>query len=95
MCGYRQRRRLRMGAATARMLSQAGAKVAIFDMDITNAEKLQKKLMALLCNAMYRAQTVLKLQYKSQCAAGIARICVNCAGMLKDDALLTRVAPCR
>jgi len=83
-----------MGAATARALSQAGAKVAIFDMDIANAEKMAKEIngIAVQCDVS-RADSVEAAIQKANAQQGIARICVNCAGIVKGRRIVDKNGP--
>jgi NAD(P)-dependent dehydrogenase (short-subunit alcohol dehydrogenase family) len=71
-----------LGAATAKALAVAGAKVAILDMNISLAEKIAGEIngFAVECNvadeaSVINAITLVKEKY------GVARVLVNCAGI--------------
>ena len=72
-----------MGAATARMLSAAGVKVAILDLNQNAAEKVAAEIhgIAIACDVT-NADQVEQAVAKANAAHGIARICVNCAGVV-------------
>ncbi len=71
-----------LGEATARMLAQNGAKVTIFDMDEARGAKVANKINGLFIKTdVSDAQSVsAAIRFASQ-KHGIARICVNCAGI--------------
>ncbi len=80
-----------MGAATARALAQAGAKVAVFDINPAAAQKVADEIggLAVVCdvsNAQSGEQAIATV--KSQ--LGIPRICVNCAGVLLAQRIVGR-----
>lgn len=83
-----------MGAATAKMLSAAGAKVAIFDININLAEKLAKELggIAIACDVT-QAQSVEEAIQQASFQQGPARICVNCAGIVKAKRMVGKEGP--
>ena len=71
-----------LGAAAARALAGAGAKVAIFDMDEPGGRAVAAELGGLYCRVDITdpGQVDAALQ-AAQAAHGVARILVNCAGM--------------
>lgn len=83
-----------MGAATARRLHQAGAKVAILDLDIDAAKKIADEVqgIAIACNVTDTASIENALQQAAS-AHGIARICVNCAGIVKGRRMVNQQGP--
>ncbi len=72
-----------MGAATARMLSQQGVKVAIFDLNKEAAEKIAADIhgIAIACD-ITQADSVKHAVSEAQKNHGAARICINCAGIV-------------
>jgi NAD(P)-dependent dehydrogenase (short-subunit alcohol dehydrogenase family) len=72
-----------MGAATARMLSHLGAKVAILDVNKEMAEKIATEIsgLALSCDVTQADSVNEALTYAAD-KQGIARICINCAGIV-------------
>lgn len=83
-----------MGAATAKMLAKAGAKVAIFDLNLPAAEKLAAEIngIAILCDVTQSESTQAAVQ-KVKEALGTARICINCAGIVKSKRMVGRDGP--
>ncbi len=83
-----------MGAATARMLSKAGAKVAIFDLNDDAAQKLATEIngLAVHCDVTdpVSVQEAIK---KSSAKFGPARICVNCAGIVRSKRMVGKEGP--
>jgi NAD(P)-dependent dehydrogenase (short-subunit alcohol dehydrogenase family) len=73
-----------MGAATARMLSSAGAKVTILDVNLAAAEKVAAEIngLALACD-ITNADSVEQALQQAAIQHGIASICVNCAGIVR------------
>lgn len=72
-----------MGAATARMLSRHGAKVAIFDMNKEAAEKIAAEIkgLAVQCDVT-NEESVNAAVTETTKKLGAARICINCAGIV-------------
>jgi NAD(P)-dependent dehydrogenase (short-subunit alcohol dehydrogenase family) len=72
-----------MGAATARMLSRHGAKVAIFDMNKEAAEKIAAEIngFAVQCDVT-NEESVNTAVTETTKKLGAARICINCAGIV-------------
>lgn len=83
-----------MGAATARLLSQLGAKVVIFDMNLEAAEKVASGLhgLAIQCDVTSE-QSVSKAFETAQAKFGAARICINCAGIVHGRRMVNQQGP--
>lgn len=83
-----------MGAATARMLSKAGAKVAIFDMNLDAAQKVAQEIngIAVACNVTDAASVEAAVQ-QAQKEQGPARVCINCAGIIKSKRMVGQQGP--
>ncbi|HEY8566214.1 MAG TPA: SDR family NAD(P)-dependent oxidoreductase [Beijerinckiaceae bacterium] len=71
-----------LGEATARRLAQAGAKVALFDMNGARGEAVAAEIGALFCevNVTDEASIAAGLA-KARAAHGVERVLVNCAGI--------------
>ena len=71
-----------LGEATARMLADAGVKVAIFDMNTELAEKVAGEIGGVACTANVSDDASVEAAFeKARAAHGPARILVNCAGI--------------
>lgn len=71
-----------LGAATARMLADQGAKVALFDRDAERGEAVASEIGGLFCVCDVTSDaSVDEALAKARAAHGIARIVVNCAGI--------------
>lgn len=72
-----------MGAVTAKMLAANGAKVALWDMNIDAAQKVADEIggLAVQCDVT-SADSVESAVKTSQEAHDVARVLVNCAGIL-------------
>ncbi|MEO8402740.1 MAG: SDR family NAD(P)-dependent oxidoreductase [Gammaproteobacteria bacterium] len=83
-----------MGAATARLLSLAGAKVALFDLNLEAAEKMAKEIngLAIACDVT-NANSVESAVAEAQAKHGIARVCINCAGILQSKRMVGKEGP--
>jgi len=83
-----------MGAATARLLSQAGARVTILDKNQEGADQVAKEIngMAIACDMTDHHAVEAALQ-KAQAAHGVARICVNCAGIVQSKRMIGQQGP--
>ncbi len=83
-----------MGAATARALAQAGCKVALWDRDVTKAQAIAEEIggMSVACDVSDEDSVLAALQ-ASQDAHGVARILVNCAGILRGARIVGREGP--
>jgi NAD(P)-dependent dehydrogenase (short-subunit alcohol dehydrogenase family) len=74
-----------MGAATARLLSNAGVKVALFDVNITAAKNIAAEIqgLAVECNIVDE-QSVVDAFQTVAATIGTPRICINCAGIIRS-----------
>ncbi|WP_420101377.1 SDR family NAD(P)-dependent oxidoreductase [Bosea sp. (in: a-proteobacteria)] len=71
-----------LGAATARMLADQGAKVALFDRDAERGEAVASEIGGLFCACDVTSDaSVDEALAKARAAHGVARIVVNCAGI--------------
>ncbi|RYD54277.1 MAG: SDR family NAD(P)-dependent oxidoreductase [Sphingomonadales bacterium] len=71
-----------LGAATARALAAAGAKVALFDMNAEKGEALAAELGGVFCKVDVRSDDEVDFAFaKAREAHGQERILVNCAGV--------------
>jgi NAD(P)-dependent dehydrogenase (short-subunit alcohol dehydrogenase family) len=80
-----------LGAETARLLAKHGAKVALFDRNVQNAEQVAQEIngIAIECdvsNADSAAAAVAKVKDK----LGTARVAVNCAGIAPAKRIVGR-----
>lgn len=83
-----------MGAATARMLAQAGAKVAIFDLNMDLAEKVAAEIngIAVSCDVT-KSDSVENAIKTAQAKNGPARICIHCAGIVNAKRMVGKDGP--
>src|SRR3984885_3878840 len=83
-----------LGAATARMLAQAGAKVAIFDVNQKAAAEVAIDInaIAVACDVTDSAATE-KAFAKAAADHGTARILINCAGVGPAKRIVGRDGP--
>lgn len=83
-----------LGAATARKLAEAGAKVALFDVNMEQAEKVAAEIggIAVLCDVS-NADAAESAVAKAAEAHGDARILVNCAGIAPAARVVGREGP--
>ncbi|HEY5369508.1 MAG TPA: SDR family NAD(P)-dependent oxidoreductase [Hanamia sp.] len=83
-----------LGAATAKVLANAGVKVAIFDLNIALAEKTANEIdaIAVECNVADEksASNAIAIAKKKH---GIARALVNCAGIGNSCRIVGRQGP--
>jgi NAD(P)-dependent dehydrogenase (short-subunit alcohol dehydrogenase family) len=71
-----------LGGATASMLAEDGAKVAIFDRDVERGEAKAKEIGGVFCNVdVVDGDSVTAALAAAEAAHGVARILVNCAGI--------------
>lgn len=71
-----------LGAATATMLAQAGAKVAIFDLNETIGAETAARIGGMFCNVDVSDEaSVAGALAAAEAAHGTGRILVNCAGV--------------
>lgn len=83
-----------MGAATARMLSSAGAKVTILDIDLNAAKSVAEEIngLAIQCD-ITDADSVENALKQAANLYGFANICINCAGIIKSRRLINQDGP--
>lgn len=83
-----------MGAATARRLAAAGARVALFDRDGAGVTATATEMggVGIECD-ITDARAVSEAIGRAQRAQGPVRICVNCAGILAARRLVGREGP--
>jgi len=83
-----------LGAATAEMLAEAGAKVAIFDVNDDGARSTAKKIggLAVHCDVTAAAETASAIA-EASAKHGPARILVNCAGVGPAKRIVGRDGP--
>jgi len=83
-----------MGAETAKMLSEAGAKVAIFDLNFEAAEKIAADIqgIAIACDVTQAKSVEIAIE-KARARHGAARICINCAGVVKSKRMVGKEGP--
>jgi NAD(P)-dependent dehydrogenase (short-subunit alcohol dehydrogenase family) len=83
-----------MGAATARRLAKAGAKVAIFDLDLNAATAIAAEIngIAVKCNVA-DSDSVENAIQEAKNAQGAARICINCAGIVRGKRIVGKNGP--
>jgi NAD(P)-dependent dehydrogenase (short-subunit alcohol dehydrogenase family) len=83
-----------MGAATARALAAAGAKVALLDVNLEAAEAVAKEIggIALSCDVSDAASAEAAVA-KAREAHGAARVAVNCAGVATAGRIVGREGP--
>lgn len=83
-----------MGEATVRHLSALGAKIAILDPNESRAAKIaaETKSIALACDVTDE-KSVLAAIKNAEKTHGIARICINCAGIVQSKRMVGRDGP--
>jgi NAD(P)-dependent dehydrogenase (short-subunit alcohol dehydrogenase family) len=85
-----------MGAETARALAAAGAKVALLDLKEDAAKQVaqETKGLAIRCDVSDAAHVAAALHAAKE-AHGIARICINCAGIGPAKRMVGKLGPMR
>lgn len=80
-----------LGAETARLLAKNGAKVAVFDRNVQNAEQVAKEIngFAVECDVSDSNSAAGAVE-KAKSTLGAARICVNCAGVAPAKRIVGR-----
>ncbi len=80
-----------MGAETAKLLAKLGAKVAIFDRNLDAAQAVAEAIggIAIACDVSDAASTEAAFARAEQ-THGVARICVNCAGIAPAKRIVGR-----
>lgn len=83
-----------MGAATAKMLIKAGAKVALFDVNADAVETMAKEIGAfgVACDVTDPKSVEAAIEKVNQ-THGVARICINCAGIVKGKRMVGQQGP--
>ncbi|MFQ6022297.1 MAG: SDR family NAD(P)-dependent oxidoreductase [Acidiferrobacterales bacterium] len=83
-----------MGAETGRFLATAGAKVALFDVNVAGAQAVAKEIggLAVECDVTDAASAEAAVA-KARDAHGPARICINCAGIATAKRIVGRDGP--
>jgi NAD(P)-dependent dehydrogenase (short-subunit alcohol dehydrogenase family) len=78
-----------LGAETARILAGQGAKVALFDRDEAMGKALANEIggIAIACDVSDAKSAEVAME-KAKAAHGIARICVNCAGVAPPEKMI-------
>jgi NAD(P)-dependent dehydrogenase (short-subunit alcohol dehydrogenase family) len=82
-----------LGAATARLLAQHGAKVALLDRNLAAAQALAKEISGIGIECDVAGEASVKAALAAAAAAhGQARILINCAGILGAGRILGKDA---
>lgn len=83
-----------MGAATARMLQQRGAKIALLDLNQEAAEHVAHELggLAVACDVT-SADSVSAAIAQIKEKLGVPRICINCAGIVHGRRMVNQQGP--
>jgi NAD(P)-dependent dehydrogenase (short-subunit alcohol dehydrogenase family) len=83
-----------LGAATAKTLSVAGAKVAVLDMNFSSAQKIADEIngIAVECNVADEVSAKNAIE-KVKEKTGVARVLVNCAGIGTSGRIVGRAGP--
>src|SRR5688572_9142671 len=83
-----------LGAATARLLAEAGAKVAVLDRNMEAAKNVAKDISGLAVECDVTSEDSVKAALATAAKTqGVARVVVNCAGILGAGRILGREAP--
>jgi NAD(P)-dependent dehydrogenase (short-subunit alcohol dehydrogenase family) len=80
-----------MGAETARQLAAAGARVAVFDINLQNAKNIAEEIkgLAIECDVSSEKSAELAVNQVVE-TLGIPGICVNCAGIAPAKRIVGR-----
>jgi NAD(P)-dependent dehydrogenase (short-subunit alcohol dehydrogenase family) len=83
-----------MGAATARILAKAGAKVALLDINQEHAQKIANEIggIAFACDVTNAESVAAAIKAAAE-KHGPARICVNCAGIVHSRRMINKEGP--
>lgn len=83
-----------MGAATARILAKAGAKVSLLDLNQESAQKVADDIggIAIQCDVTSSDSVEAALAAASK-QHGPARICINCAGIVHSRRMINKQGP--
>jgi len=83
-----------LGAETARMLANDGAKVAVLDRNMEAAQAVAQSIGGIACECDVANEASVSLALgTANMANGVARILVNCAGVLGAGRILSREGP--
>ncbi len=83
-----------LGEATAKALAKAGAKVAIFDMAEENANRVAGEVGGVACIVNVTSPESVEAGIaKAREAHGVARICVQCAGVAPPASIVGKKGP--
>lgn len=83
-----------MGAATARLLSKMGARVAILDRNKELAEKVAAEIQGIFIDCDVTDDHSVEQAIKGVSEKlGVARICVNCAGIIHGRRMINQQGP--
>src|SRR3989344_3424075 len=83
-----------LGAATAKLLSSMGAKVAILDINSIAAKQLATEINGLAIECDVTQETSVANAVKSAAdQQGTARICINCAGIAASKRMVGQQGP--
>lgn len=83
-----------LGAATARALAAKGAKVALLDRQLAQAEALAKESSGIACECDVTDEASVKNALeKARGAHGVPRVIINCAGILGAGRILGKEGP--
>lgn len=83
-----------MGAATAKHLAAQGAKLAVLDLNLENAESIANEIggIAIACDVSDTASVAAAIEKVTQ-ELGVPRIVVNCAGICPASRVVGREEP--
>lgn len=80
-----------LGAATARALAEAGARVAIFDLSAERGETIAREIAGIFCPVDITDGPQLSVAFeRARAAHGQERILVNCAGVATGEKTASR-----
>jgi NAD(P)-dependent dehydrogenase (short-subunit alcohol dehydrogenase family) len=83
-----------LGAATAKLLSSMGAKIAILDINSSAAKQLATEINGLAIECDVTQETSVAHAVKSAAdQQGAARICINCAGIAASKRMVGQQGP--
>lgn len=83
-----------MGAATAKLLAEAGARVALLDLNKDNVVKMAAEIggIGIACDVT-NADSVTAALAEAAAQHGPARICINCAGIVHSRRMVNKEGP--
>ena len=80
-----------LGEATARLLSNSGIRVAVFDLNETRGEALAEEINGIFCRTdVTDDASVVHALARARGAHGVERILVNCAGIAPGRRIVGR-----